>query len=148
MAVRIPFITSQRELHKVVALAVPREFGELLDDLFVGDKEIVSLAALQLCDLLTEGNVSLRSLNRDEWEKLLFPVKYSEDAIVSKLFGADLQVAILRALAFGKHEQGEVCARFASYRACNRKVRKAARLCLAELEGYRKNSSAGLLRAA
>jgi hypothetical protein len=146
MAVVIPFLASRRA-SDVAAEAITASVGELLEDLFSGNKGIAAQASAQLSRLLASQEPSLQELTMEQWERLLFPIKYSDDAVVSSLFGSELQIEILRAVSRGGYDQGVICARFASYRARNRKVRRAGRECVQALEGLREHPAGNLARA-
>src|SRR5262249_51129185 len=130
-----PFPFSRKSAPAATLMERPVEVGEIIDSLYSGDKSLAAAAGRQLVSALSAGNASLNDLSMEQWERLLFPIKCSEDSLMSELFSVELQTAILAALARGKHQEGVICARFASYRACSRRVRKAARICLAALEG-------------
>ena len=148
MAVVIPFSFTRKTAPAVSLMERPVEVAEILESLYSGDKSLAAAAGRQLTSALSSGNASLNGLNLEQWERLLFPIKCSEDSLMTELFSPELQTAILCALARGRHSEGTICARFASYRACNRRVRKAARICLAALEGKVEQPAANLLRKA
>jgi hypothetical protein len=148
MAVWMSIGSKRRSQQEAASLHISGEVGDLVDALFSGDRAIASEARMQLNMALKSSEPGLQRLSLEQWEKLLFPIKFSDDGMICKLFGEELQLAILRAVAQGEFNQGIICARFATYRARSRRVRRAARECLAALEGLRKQPTGNLARAA
>ena len=147
MAVGLPFSFPRKSVTAITLMERPVEVGDLLESLYSGDKSMAAAAGRQLAAALSSGSGSLNGLSMEQWERLIFPVKCSDDPLMTGLFSLDLQTAILSAIARGRHQEGIICARFASYRACNRRVRKAARVCLAALEGVIEQPAGNLARA-
>lgn len=148
MAIDIRFSLPRKCIPAATILERPVEVGDILESLYSGDKAMAAAAGRQLSAALASGGASLNGLNTEQWERLLFPIKCAEDPLMTELFSVELQTAVLAAVARGRHQEGLICARFASYRACNRRVRKAARICLAALEGAMLQPAGSLVKAA